>query len=105
MCSWNINRHIYDKIKDNEFVSFISDFDIVFLNECWIEDDINIDDNLISDEYNHLCINRKSCKGFGLALIYKKELNGFLSVEKIVHDSILWIKLDKKYARTMLIHI
>jgi hypothetical protein len=68
----------------------------VFLSECWLENDVDIDDNLIIDQYNHLCIHRKSFKGGGFTLIYKKELNGFLRVEKVVHDSILWIKLDQK---------
>lgn len=93
VCSWNINRQIYHKIKDPAFISIIDSYDIIFLSECWLDVHIDIDDSLIKDKYLYKCFPRTSCKGGGFILIYRKELHDFLCVENIVHESILWIKL------------
>ena len=65
------------------------------MSECWLDVDIDIDDTLIKDKYLYKCFPRKTCKGGGLTLLYKKELHEFLSIEKVQHESILWVKFHK----------
>jgi hypothetical protein len=75
------------------FISVIGSNDIIFLSECWLDVNTDFDDKLIKEKYYHRCFPRKSCKGGGLTIIYKKELHEFLSVEKNVNESLLWLKL------------
>ncbi len=92
-----MNRQIYHKIKDPAFISIIDSYDIISLSECWLDVHIDIDDSLIQDKDSYKCFPRTSCKGGGFILIYRKELHDFVCVENIVHESILWIKLKKRY--------
>ena len=85
--------NLYTKIKEPKFISHINCYDIIFLSECRLNEQIDIDDNLINSRYFYKCFPRKSCKGGGLVLIYKKELHESLVIENIVKESILWVKL------------
>ena len=65
------------------------------MSKCWVDANSDIDDSLIKDRYHYKCFPRESCKGGGLTVIYKKELHDFLCVEKIVNESVLWLKIHK----------
>ena len=68
-------RNLKDKIKEQDFVNYITQFDIICVYECWVSEGGNID----IDGYNYINCPRSRCKGVGgvyykLSLEYKIKL-------------------------------
>lgn len=69
--------------------------DIGFFCECWVPAEFDTSDyDLPGLKVNYFP--RTKCKGGGLVLFYKEYLAQYISLVKVTHDSLIWIKLDKK---------
>ena len=94
--SWNICRSISEKLTNPEFVSIISDHDVIFLSECWI----NPGESVKLDGYDSFIFTRKLIKGGGIVVFCKSCLSSNICIVENIYDCIIWIKLstsiDKK---------
>ena len=96
--SWNVNKNIEDKFSEKGFVDIPTQFDIVFLCECWIRSHIVLNLELSNDEYDCKCIPRSKGKGGGLIILYKKVLSKNIAIEKYIADSVVWLKIENLFA-------
>ena len=62
---------LVDKIKNVDCVKLFDNSDIVFLSECWL----NINTNIDLEGYISIAVPRKRCRGGGLVLFFKEYLN------------------------------
>ena len=69
--SWNVNRNIEDTFSEKGFVDILTQFDIVFICECWIRSHAVLNLELFNDEYDCKCYPRSKGKGGGLIILYK----------------------------------
>ena len=86
--SWNVNRNTEDKFCEKGFVDILTNFDIVFLCECWIRSHTVLNLELFNDEYDCKCFPRSKGKGGGLILLYKTFLSKSIAIEKYIADSV-----------------
>ena len=68
--SWNICRSLSDKLTNSDFISLVSRYDLIFLSECWITDD----DNVEIDGYEKFIFPRKQIKGGGIVIYCRLNL-------------------------------
>ena len=59
---------------DKDFLSLISNHDIICLSECWITENDDFD----IDNYCKLVFPRKKGKGGGIVIFYKENLNAYI---------------------------
>ena len=96
--SWNING-LKRKIAENDFLQYISQYDIVVFSETWISksDSVNLDINGYICDYipgNKSKRARKDrCSG-GISVYYKSELKNHVTVIEKQQCGIVWIKLS-----------
>ena len=95
--SWNVNGLGEDKRSCENFVQFISNYDIIFLYETWASKKTNLelkDYECINFYRKFQHRNAKRASG-GVALYYKKHLKDGIMLLKNHSDTVIWIKLDK----------
>ena len=91
-----MNRNLAQKICDNDFCAVISDYDIIFLSECWIQPGTILNCDLLDNEFECKTFPRLKCKGGGLVLLYRKTLCNILSLVKCVEDTLVWLKIEQQ---------
>lgn len=99
MLSWNVQGLTNTKLNDEDFVNYISKFEITFLCETWSSDLSNFDIE------GHKCYNfarnfqnKKAKRGSGgIAVYVKQSITKGISIFKSYHDAIVWLKLDKLF--------
>ncbi|XP_056006481.1 peptidoglycan recognition protein 4-like isoform X2 [Ostrea edulis] len=72
--AWNVNRNLEQKICDSDFCAVISDYDVIFLSECWIQPGTSLKCDWLNDEFEYKCFPRLKGKDGGLVLLYRKTL-------------------------------
>ena len=93
MASWNVNRGLERKLGEPDFIDILSHYDIVFLSECWISNQSNIDLGTISNGYSMYTFPRSKGKGGGMIVLFKNGLRNHIHIHKYVGDSIVWLKV------------
>ena len=93
MASWNVNRGLERKLGEPDFIDILSHYDIVFLSECWISNQSNIDLGTISNDYSMYTFPRSKGKGGGMIVLFKNGLRNHIHIHKYVGDSIVWLKV------------
>ena len=87
------------KISDHDFLQFISEYDVIFMNETWVSktDYTNFDINGYVCDFIPGNKTRRSRKGRysgGISLYYRTCLENYITyIEKQLHG-IMWIKLS-----------
>jgi len=97
--SWNVHGASSDKLEDNEFIKQIAENDVIFLYETWskIDSTLDITGYKCYNFYRKFQNRRaKRCSG-GVAVYIKNELVNGVKVAKSLHDSIIWLKLEKEF--------
>ena len=97
MLVWNINGLTERKLNDSDFVSKITENDIIFLSESWTDKSSNIELN------DFTCYNfyrkfkhRKAKRNSGGIVIYvRNTIKTGISIAKNHYDTLVWLKLDK----------
>ena len=83
---------------DSDFPTFISDYDLIFLDETWIsdKDKTNLDIHGFSSEhiYGNKTRNtsRGRCSG-GISFYYRHELRQYIKIVQKEQCGIIWVKL------------
>ena len=100
MISWNING-LKRKISDQDFLSYIADYDLIFLNETWLSkhDATNLEINGFCSEFIPGNKTRNTVKGHysrGIAFYYKNTFPEFIKNVLKEQCGILWIKISKE---------
>ena len=97
--SWNVHGLSRGKLEDSDFINQFDKGDIIFIYETWADKDSQLD---IS---GFQCINlyrkfqnrrAKRCSG-GVAVYIRNEVSNGVKLIKSVHDSIVWLKLDRDF--------
>jgi hypothetical protein len=86
--SWNICRSLSGKLTDPDFFSVISGYDLIFLSECWL----NTDDDVEINANKCFIFQRKLTKGGGIVVYCKTSISTYISVVENIYDSIIWCK-------------
>ena len=100
--SWNINgifaKPLGDTLQNNECLNLICQFDFIILCETWKETIIEVAGyrSVISGTSK---LRNNGRNSGGVALLYKKELRNWVSIEKIT-PNFLWFKISKQYVKT-----
>ena len=92
--SWNINGGFSSKFNDSSFRCFILSYDIILLTECWIEKEFSLD----VEGFCCYAFPRKLSKskqGGGCVILIRHKLKQYVSLLKNMHDTVIWLKLDK----------
>lgn len=95
--SWNLNGKLRTNLRDENFLSLICAYDILFFSETHLKDN---DVDIVG--YESIIINRPAAltnphdKG-GIAFFIKKHLTKGISQQTINDNGIAWIKLDKHF--------
>lgn len=96
--SWNING-LRRKITDNDFLTFLSDYDLIFLSETWLSgnDTTNYDIDGYMCEHIYGNKRRNTSRGRyggGIAVYYKKELKQYIKIVQKEQCGIIWVKIS-----------
>ena len=78
-------------MNDKDFLSLISNYDIICRSECWITENDDFD----IAKYCKLVFPRKKGKGDRIVIFYKETLHAYLSLIENIHDCIIWVKLEQ----------
>jgi exonuclease III len=97
--AWNINglKHniIGNKLTNGDFIQNIKDHDLIFLTETWSKETNSIPGfNAISTITATPRSNRSCRLSGGISVLFKKELETFLSIEKQTKN-FLWCRIDR----------
>ena len=71
----------------------MSQYDFIFLSECWILKDFIFENADICDNYEVMAFPRSKGKGGGLILMFKKYLKEKIKVLKVVCDTAIWVQI------------
>lgn len=98
--AWNING-LKRKIVDEDFIDFITNYDLIFLNETWISkhETLNFDIPGFCCELIAGNKARNTTKGRysgGIAFYYRSELKQYVNVLHKNQAGILWIKVSSE---------
>ena len=80
-------------MNDPCFLNYICTYDLIFLSECWIENDFEYD----IPGFNCRFIPRKLCRskqGGGIALCIRNEMQKYLKIVDVYFDTLVWLKLE-----------
>ena len=107
--AWNING-LKRKIVDEDFIDFITNYDLIFLNETWISkhETLNFDMPGFCCELIAGNKARNTTKGRysgGIAFYYRSELKQYVNVLHKNQAGILWIKVSSElfpFAKTFI---
>ena len=108
ICYWNIggvNTHNMNKLKDENFVQEIQNFDIVILAETHIgyDTDINIDGFNYFPLCRHVSANGRYYGGLGI--FRRKSLKDHIKILPGIHKDFQWIKIEKDFVNIKKIFI
>ena len=98
--SWNING-LRRKIVDEDFVNYISNYDLVFLNETWVPTHVNLNFDIPGYCCEFITGNksRNTSRGRysgGIAFYYRDTLKQYITVIQKEQSGILWIKVSSQ---------
>lgn len=96
--SWNING-LKRKITDEDFLSYIADYDLIFLNETWLskKETTNLEIKGFCCEFISGNKTRNTVKGRfsgGIAFYFKNDLKKYIKIVQKEQCGILWIKIS-----------
>ena len=97
--SWNVHGLGRDKLEDTEFIEQFRGSEIIFLYETWANSSsfLDITGYKCLNFYRKFQNRRAKRSSGGVAVFIKNEIANGVTVVKTVHDSIIWLKLDKVF--------
>ena len=90
---WNINGGLKNKLVTTEFVTYICDFDLIMLTECWIGNEFMYE----LPGYKCFPFPRKlssSTQGGGIVIFIKDTMSKSIEVVQNYADSVIWLKTN-----------
>ena len=92
---WNCNGLTDRKLTDSEFISFLSNNDIIILSESWTDNDSSIDiENFTTYNFFRKFKHRKARRNSGGITIYvRNTCNEGVSIVKNHFDTLIWLRL------------
>ena len=76
-------------LAEKGFVDILTQFNIVFLCECWIRSHTVLNLELFNDEYDCKCFPRSKGKGGRLIILYEIFLSKNIALEKYIADYVV----------------
>lgn len=95
--TWNVNGGLENKLSNKKFQSYLLEYDICILLECWISEHSNIS----LDGYNAHAYHRRKrinnrTQGEGIVILIKDTLSKNVKIKEILYDTIVWIHISKE---------
>ena len=100
ICSWNVGGLIsktYNKLKYNAFIQEISPYDVVFLSETHIGNDVAV--HLYGFQYISICrsMSKNSRYYGGLAILIRNSVRKGIQILQNTSSEFQWVKLSKDF--------